>query len=79
MQQKTEYGGMDRLIVGKEQGLTISNTNSSLIKMPTKNILLKDILHVPKIRKNLPTIALSTSNNNNFIVEFNSYFVSVKD
>ena len=54
------------------------HTGSSNFKTADGNLYLKNMLHVPKITKNLLSIARLTRDNN-AIVEFNSKFVFVKD
>ena len=78
MNQKTEYNGSEKLIIGNGQGLCISNIGSSHYNFSNGNISLNKILHVPQITKNLLSIARITSDNN-AIVEFISHCVFVKD
>lgn len=49
--QKSEYEGFEKLTIRNGQGLPITHTGSSYINSPQKRVLLRDILHVPEIKK----------------------------
>ena len=53
MQAATEYLGNQKLTVGSGQGLPIQHIGHSFLCTSNKTILLKNILHVPSITKNL--------------------------
>ena len=53
MQATTEYLGNQKLTVGSGQGLPIQHIVHSFLSTSDKTILLKNILHVPSITKNL--------------------------
>ena len=51
--QHEEYTGPEQVHVGNGQGLPIHHLGSSFINSPHATFLLKNILHVPSIQKNL--------------------------
>lgn len=53
LQIHSDYYRPDRVRVGYGSGLTISDVGRSLIKIPHQNLVLKRILHVPSITKNI--------------------------
>lgn len=46
------YDGTDRVLVGNGQLLDISHIGSAKLSLGQSKFLLKDLLHVPSIRKN---------------------------
>uniref|UniRef100_A0A803QD97 Retrovirus-related Pol polyprotein from transposon TNT 1-94-like beta-barrel domain-containing protein n=1 Tax=Cannabis sativa TaxID=3483 RepID=A0A803QD97_CANSA len=79
LNQKTKYNGKDSLTVGDGSKLLIKHTGSGF--MSTNNsspLILKEMLHVPKIAKNLVSISKLTADNN-VTVEFSSNDCCVKD
>ena len=77
MSEKTEYIGSRKLVVGNGDTLTISHIGS--ITLPTsRSLILKNLLLIPSIKKNLISISKFTSNND-VIVEFNSSSYCVKE
>lgn len=64
-------------MVGNGEGLRIK-TGSIFLKLPNKNIHLKNVLHIPNIIKNLLSIAKLTIDNK-VIVEFSYNCAFVKD
>ena len=77
--QQEEYTGQDQVHVGNGQGLPINHLGSSSLSFPHANFLLKNILHVPQIKKKkLLSVSKFTSDNNvNF--KFHPSFYCVKD
>lgn len=59
-------------------GLHIDYAGSYILETIYKSIKLNHMLYVPKIKKNVLSIAILTCNNN-FIVEFNTHSIFVKD
>jgi hypothetical protein len=49
--QQEEYTGQDQVHVGNGQGLPINHLGSSSLSFPHATFLLKNILHVPQIKK----------------------------
>ena len=81
MQIKEEFKGNDQLIIGNGQGLTITNVGNAYLRLSdfkTTCIMLKDMLFVPSITKNLLSISKLTSDNN-ISVEFCGNVCFVKD
>ena len=74
---KTEYSGTGKLSIGDGSQLSISHIGN--IKLPTSQpLMLRDILLVPSIAKNLIGISKFTLEND-VIVEFDSSCCYVKD
>ena len=59
-------------------GLQITHTGHSTINTTAKNLVLKDVLHVPQISKDLLSIHKLAKDNGVFI-EFHPYFFLIKD
>uniref|UniRef100_A0A803PHM7 Retrovirus-related Pol polyprotein from transposon TNT 1-94-like beta-barrel domain-containing protein n=1 Tax=Cannabis sativa TaxID=3483 RepID=A0A803PHM7_CANSA len=79
LNQKNKYNGKDSLIVGDGNKLSIKHIGSGF--MPTddgSSLVLKEMLHVPSITKNLVSISKLTVDNN-VTVEFSSDDCCVKD
>ena len=72
------YHGNDRVQVGNGAGLQITHTGHSTINTTAKNLVLKDVLHVPQISKDLLSIHKLAKDNGVFI-EFHPYFFLIKD
>ncbi|KAH9782586.1 hypothetical protein KPL71_008966 [Citrus sinensis] len=78
---REEFKGNDQLIIGNGQGLTITHVGNASLRLSgskTTCILLKDILLVPSITKNLLSISKLTSDNN-ISIEFCVNVCFVKD
>lgn len=78
MQQIDQGNGNTNLVVGNGQILPITHTSTTAINLPSKPLVLKNILLTPEIKKNLISISQLTSQNS-VIVEFNSDCFLVKD
>uniref|UniRef100_A0A803PYD1 Retrovirus-related Pol polyprotein from transposon RE1 n=1 Tax=Cannabis sativa TaxID=3483 RepID=A0A803PYD1_CANSA len=79
LKNKVEYGGKEQMIVGDGTKLSIKHIGSNVLNIPdSKCLILKDLLHVPSITKNLISISSLTSDND-VSVEFFSDFCCVKD
>ncbi|KAI9198055.1 hypothetical protein LWI28_009229 [Acer negundo] len=77
--QRTEYNGKQTLIVGNGDKLSIVHIRDSLMHTHNnRTLLLKDMLHVPDIKKNLLSISQLIACDN-IIVEFDSCGCVVKD
>ena len=57
------YNGRDAIYVGNGNKLPISHTGNALLKTSHGNLKLKDVLVVPKLRKNLLSISQLTHDN----------------
>ena len=67
LETKYEYKGSDKLMVGNGHKLKINYIGRSSLPVPyQKPIILKDILHVPHITKNLLSISKLLYNNDLF-------------
>jgi hypothetical protein len=69
------YDGTDEIQVGNDTRLAIKNTGISKL---SPNFILRSVLNVPQITKNLPSIQKFTSDNNVY-VEFHPSCFFVKD
>ena len=75
----SEYNGKQMLTVGNGSKLKISRIGDSyLFTKGNKLLILKDMLHVPEITKNLLSVSQLTSVNN-VAIEFDSFGCVVKD
>lgn len=73
---KYEFTGGERLTVGNGQGLPIKHIGHSFLPSHPKNLHLINILHCPKITKNLlNNVAQLTSANNFFLLNFIAFVV----
>jgi len=50
------YMGFDQIQVGNGKGLSIHNIGSAIISSPRRSFLLKQLLHVPSICRNLLSV-----------------------
>lgn len=74
----SEYGGTDEVQIANGIGLPITHTGTSLLRYPSRNFLLSDILCVPSARRNLLSVSKYTRDNNISMEFFPTYFL-VKD
>ena len=75
---KFDYHGHDKVTIGNGQGLCIQNIGYSSLLSFLKTLHLWNILHCPKITKNLLSIFEFTVDNNAY-VEFHQNHCFVKD
>jgi hypothetical protein len=73
-----DYHGQDQIRVRDGIGLPITHIGSASLILTRRQILLKQLLHVPLICKNLLSIRKFAPNNNVFFKFHSSYFV-IKD
>uniref|UniRef100_A0A803NUC9 Integrase catalytic domain-containing protein n=1 Tax=Cannabis sativa TaxID=3483 RepID=A0A803NUC9_CANSA len=79
IQAKTEYEGKEQITIGDGRKLPISHVGSGVIQTKSSNpLLLKNMLHIPSISKNLISVSQLTTDNN-VSMEFFSDFCCVKD
>ncbi|MFS8009363.1 hypothetical protein Hanom_Chr14g01283861 [Helianthus anomalus] len=72
------YFGDESLHVGNGMALPILHIGSQTITSPNKTFYLKDILHVPTLKRNLLSVQKFCQDNNVYF-EFHATFFSVKD
>ncbi|KAM1674306.1 hypothetical protein ACFX15_039401 [Malus domestica] len=53
LQNPRPYTGPDKVYIGDGQGLPILHTGSTLLKTPSANFQLKNVLHVPQLKHDL--------------------------
>uniref|UniRef100_A0A803PPY9 GAG-pre-integrase domain-containing protein n=1 Tax=Cannabis sativa TaxID=3483 RepID=A0A803PPY9_CANSA len=79
MTQNQEYGGKETVTVGNGNELSISHIGSGYLKTNGGRFLcLKEILHVPKIAKNLISISKLAAHND-LLIEFYADCCLIKD
>ncbi|KAJ0816493.1 putative RNA-directed DNA polymerase [Helianthus annuus] len=78
MDYSEPYRGNDGLHVGNGESLPIIHIGSSRIFSPNKTLVLKNVLHVPGIKRNILSVQKFCRDNNVFF-EFHDTFFSVKD
>nr|AAU90262.1 integrase core domain containing protein [Oryza sativa Japonica Group]ABF97857.1 retrotransposon protein, putative, Ty1-copia subclass, expressed [Oryza sativa Japonica Group] len=75
---REKYNGKDQIYTASGAGMDIKHIGHSVICTPTRNIYLKNILHVPKAKKNL-LFAHRLALDNHAFVEVHSRFFAIKD
>ena len=75
---RDKYNGQDRVQAANGSGMKISNIGHTILHTPSKDLHLKNILHVPSTYKNLVSVYCLTSDNNTFL-EFHPNFFLTKD
>ncbi|PON73930.1 hypothetical protein PanWU01x14_054800, partial [Parasponia andersonii] len=77
---KSDYKGKEKLLVGNSSKLSTSHVGSNTFNTldQSSSLLLKNILHVPCISKNLLSISQFTKDNN-VLIEFYSDCCLIKD
>ncbi|KAF3648741.1 hypothetical protein FXO38_18039 [Capsicum annuum] len=73
-----EYMGNDQIHIGNGTGLTISHFGNAILPIVSRPLHLSNVLLVPRITKNLLSVAKFTSDND-VIFEFHPHFCLVKD
>uniref|UniRef100_A0A803PEH4 Integrase catalytic domain-containing protein n=1 Tax=Cannabis sativa TaxID=3483 RepID=A0A803PEH4_CANSA len=77
--QKQDYNGKESVVVGNGSKLRITHIGNGKLNIESGNyLLLKDMLLVPKIAKNLVSVS-KLATDNNVLIEFYSNFCLVKD
>ncbi|GAB2282194.1 hypothetical protein Dimus_039527 [Dionaea muscipula] len=74
----TEYKGKEKICMGNGAGLGISNVGHSHLSTNSRTLVLKNLLHVLKITKNLISVSQFAKDNSVFF-EFHPYVCFVKD
>jgi hypothetical protein len=72
------YTGSDQIHTVNGAGMEISHVGSSIIPTSTRNLILKNVLHVPTVTKNLISVHKFTLDNDMFI-EFHPFYFLIKD
>jgi hypothetical protein len=73
-----EYYGQDQIRIGNGIDLSISHSSSASLSFSCQKFLLKQLLHVPNICKNLLSVHQFALDNDVFF-EFHSSFFTIKD
>jgi hypothetical protein len=69
-----KYGGGDQVHTASNSGMPIRHIGQSTISSRGRNLILKDILHVPTVSKNLISVHKFTHDNNAFFEIHPWYF-----
>jgi hypothetical protein len=64
---RNKYHGGDQVHATDGQGMEIANIGHSIFSSPTRDLHLKNILHVPQAAKNLCSVNRLTKDNNVFL------------
>lgn len=75
------YTGLEQLLVGDGNGLQIKHIGSVMLAtLTSESLLLKIVLYVPHIKKNLLSISKLLTDNN-VVIEFvdNFYYIQVRN
>jgi hypothetical protein len=75
---RDKYNGEDQIHTASGKGMKISHIGDSSISTSSHNLHLKNILYVPKAKKNLVSVHQLTTDNSAF-VEFHLDFFLIKD
>ncbi|TXG72185.1 hypothetical protein EZV62_000764 [Acer yangbiense] len=75
---KIDYTGKEMIFMGNGTGLNIASTRYNTFNLDKHTFLLKNILHIPHVTKNLLSVSKFVRDNNVFI-EFHPHFCLVKD
>ena len=75
---KMNYQGKDKIYVGNGAGLSISSTGSNSFYANKHTLVLKNILHIPRITKNLLSVSKFVKDND-VLIEFHPNVCLVKD
>jgi hypothetical protein len=76
--QFDHYTGADQLHVGNGEGLPINQIGTFKLSFLHTTFLLKHLLHVLRIKKNLLSVSQFTRDNNVYF-EFHSFFFVIRD
>jgi hypothetical protein len=75
---RDKYHGSEQVHTANRSGMEIAHVGHSTLHSPTSRIQLKNILHVPKAKKNLLSVHRLTCDNGVFL-EFHPNHFSVKE
>jgi hypothetical protein len=74
---REKYGGSDQVHTASGSGMPISHLGQTTIHAHNRDLILKDVLHIPDASKNLISVHKFTSDNNVFLEFHPWYFLSV--
>lgn len=74
---RSSYGAPEQVFIGDGSDLSVSSVGSSTFSTAysSQSFILKDILHVPSISKNLISVTKFARDNNAYFVFFHDHFV----
>ncbi|KAL4038453.1 hypothetical protein IC575_002074 [Cucumis melo] len=78
MTNPTEYSGIEKVTVGNGNRLNISYVGNTCLTDGDKSLVLKNILCVPDIAKNLISVS-KLAQDNHIYIEFHGYCCFIKD
>ncbi|KAL4361276.1 hypothetical protein GQ457_04G026950 [Hibiscus cannabinus] len=74
----TDYSGSGKLIVGNGNGLPICKSGQSVLLSASRTLLIKQLLHVPSVTKNLLSVSKLAKDNKVFF-EFHATSCKIRD
>ena len=78
LSMREKYNNGDQIHTASGAGMAIKHVGQSTIVTPSRNLQLKNVLHVPKASKNLVSVHRFTSDNSAYM-EFHPTYFLVKD
>jgi hypothetical protein len=72
------YSGSEQIRMGNGNGVSIEHIGDTHLSTPTTSFLLRNVLHVPLVTKNLLSVHKFTLNTNTYI-EFHPWYFFVKE
>jgi hypothetical protein len=75
---RTKYNGAYQVHTASDAGMNISHIGHSIISTHVRDLVLKNILHVPEAGKNLLSVHHFTFDNHTYLEYFSNFFL-VKD
>lgn len=78
LEQNTHPYGKDEILVGNGDKLQVCHSSVASLPCKNQNLKLNQVLHAPKVAKNLINVSQLTCDNN-VLVEFDSSGCYVKD
>ena len=75
---QSQYKGPDQIIVGNGQSLPINHIGNASLSTKYHKFVLKDVLHVPRIAMNLPSVHKFCLHNN-YSCHFDSNELTIQD
>jgi hypothetical protein len=73
-----KYKGNDQVHTTSGAGMNVNHIGHSIVKTPHRNLMLKNVLYVPKANKNLIFVYKLASDNSAFL-EYHPNYFAIKD
>ena len=75
---RDKYHGNDKVHAANGVGMRVNQIGRSFVRTPNQNLILNNVLYVPKANKSLASVHRLTSDNHAFIEYHPNYFL-IKD